>query len=163
MTTLSRNGQGGSRVIATCGRLQMFDPTPSLYERLGGYDGLAAIVDDLLPRLLDDPQLGVYWKGKCKDSLRKDRQLFVDFLGSAFGGPVFYPGRDMKTSHDGLGITENEWSRFIEHVVAGLKNLEIADREAAEFLAAAVSLKLDIVQTTHVVEGRAGERHERFA
>src|SRR5438046_2887996 len=52
----------------------MFDPTPSLYERLGGYDAIAAIVDDLLPRLLDDPRLGVYWKGKCTDSLNKDRQ-----------------------------------------------------------------------------------------
>jgi len=65
----------------------MFDPTPSLYERLGGYDGIAAIVDDLLPRLLGDPRLGIYWKGKCTDSLKKDRQLFVDFLASAFGGP----------------------------------------------------------------------------
>ena len=74
----------------------MLDPTPSLYERLGGYDRLAAIVDDLLPRLLGDPQLAVYWKGKCKDSLNKDRQLFVDFLGSAFGGPIVYLGRDMK-------------------------------------------------------------------
>jgi len=44
----------------------MLDPTPTLYERLGGYDGVAAIVDDLLPRLLGDPQLSVYWKGKCR-------------------------------------------------------------------------------------------------
>jgi len=129
----------------------MLDPTPSLYERLGGYDGLAAIVDDLLPRLLGDPQLAVYWKGKCKDSLRKDRQLIVDFLGSAFGGPIVYLGRDMKTSHEGLGITENEWNRFIEHVVATLKNLAIADPEATEFLAAAHSLKGDVVEATHVV------------
>ena len=129
----------------------MLDPTPSLYERLGGYDGLAAIVDDLLPRLLGDPQLAVYWKGKCKDSLKKDRQLIVDFLGSAFGGPIVYLGRDMKTSHDGLGITESEWNRFIEHLVAALKNLAIADREATEFLAAAGSLKGDVVEATHVV------------
>ncbi len=129
----------------------MLDPTPSLYERLGGYDGIAAVVDDLLRRLLGDPRLSVYWKGKCRDSLKKDRQLFVDFLGSAFGGPVVYPGRDMKTSHDGLGITENEWNRFIEHVVATLKNLAIAERETIEFLAAARSLKGDVVQASHVV------------
>jgi hemoglobin len=124
----------------------MFDPTPSLYERLGGYDGIAAIVDDLLPRLLGDPQLAVFWRGKCKDSLRKDRQLIVDFLGSAFGGPVAYLGRDMKISHDGLGITELHWSRFIDHVSATLKNMAVADREAAEFLAAAESLKREIVE-----------------
>ena len=130
----------------------MLDPTtPSLYERLGGYDGVAAIVDDLLPRLHGDPQLGVYWKGKCKDSLNKDRQLIVDFMASAFGGPAFYLGRDMKTSHDGLGITESEWNRFMEHVVSTLNNVAIPDREAVEFLAAASSLKGDIVAASHVV------------
>lgn len=128
----------------------MLDPTPSFYERLGGYDAIAAIVDDLLPRLLDDGQLGVYWKGKCKDSLKKDRQLFVDFLSSAFGGPVVYLGRDMKTSHDGLGITESEWNRFIEHVVATLKNLAIPERETTEFLAAAGRLKGDVLHAPHV-------------
>jgi hemoglobin len=129
----------------------MLDPTPSLYERLGGYDGIAAIVDDLFPRLLGDAGLGVYWKGKCKDSLKKDRQLFVDFLGAAFGGPVVYVGRDMKTSHDGLGITNIEWNHFIEHVVATLSNLAIPERETAEFLASAGSLKRDVVAGSQVV------------
>ena len=129
----------------------MLDPTPSLYDRLGGYDGLAAIVDDLLPRLLGDAQLAIYWKGKCKDSLKKDRQLIVDFLCAAFGGPVIYLGRDMKTSHDGLGITETEWQRFIDHASATLKNLAVADREAAEFLAAAASLKGDVVEVSHAL------------
>jgi hemoglobin len=129
----------------------MFDPTPSLYERLGGYDGIAAIVDDLLPRLLGDAQLAVFWKGKCNDSLKKDRQLIVDFLGSAFGGPVVYLGRDLKTSHDVLGITEMQWRRFTDHVSATLKNLAVADHEAAEFLAAAESLKGEVVEASHVV------------
>src|SRR5437773_724932 len=111
----------------------MLEPAPSFYERLGGYDGVAAIVDDLLPRLLDDPQLAMYWKGKCKDSLKKDRQLIVDFLASAFGGPVAYLGRDMKTSHDGLGITEAEWRLFVDHVRATLANLATGERAAAEF------------------------------
>jgi hemoglobin len=128
----------------------MLDPTPSLYERLGGYDGIAAIVDDLLPRLLGDPQLAVYWKGKCKDSLKKDRQLIVDFLAAAFGGPVAYLGRDMKTSHDGLGITDGEWSRFVDHVSATMKNIGVANREAAEFLAAAEGLKGDVVDVARV-------------
>jgi hemoglobin len=128
----------------------MLDPTPSLYERLGGYDGIAAIVDDLLGRLLADPQLAIYWKGKCKDSLKKDRQLIVDFLGSAFGGPVVYVGRDMKTSHDGLGITELEWHRFIDHLSATLKNLSVSEREAAEVVAAADSLKSDVVAAAEV-------------
>jgi hemoglobin len=128
----------------------MLDPSASLYERLGGYDGVAAIVDDLLPRLLDDRLLAVYWKGKCKDSLKKDRQLIVDFLGAAFGGPVVYLGRTMKVSHDGLGITGQEWQRFIEHVTATLQNQAIPEREANEFLAAADGLRAEIVQESPI-------------
>jgi hemoglobin len=131
----------------------MLDPSPSLYDRLGGYDGVAAIVDDLLPRLLGDPILTVYWKGKCKDSLKKDRQLIVDFLGSAFGGPVTYVGRSMKVSHEGLGITDEEWNRFIDHVTATLVNLGIGERESSEFLAAAESLKADVVEASRVAVG----------
>ena len=45
--------------------------TKSLYEPLGGYDAIAAVTDDLLARLLNDPQLGVFWKGYSENSLRK--------------------------------------------------------------------------------------------
>src|SRR5215510_10204052 len=48
--------------------------TKSLYERLGGYDAIAAVTDDLLARLLNDSQLGVFWKGHSENSLRRDRK-----------------------------------------------------------------------------------------
>ena len=129
----------------------MMDPDAPLYERLGGYDAIAAFVDDLLPRLLNDARIGVYWKGKCKDSLRKDRQLIVDFLCSAFGGPVQYLGRDMKTSHDGLEISEADWMVFEQHVVATLKNVGVSGREYDEVMAATVSLKEDVVAGANAV------------
>jgi hemoglobin len=129
----------------------MMDPDAPLYQRLGGYDAIAAFVDDLLPRLLNDKQIGVYWKGKCKDSLRKDRQLIVDFLCAAFGGPVQYLGRDMKTSHDGLEISEADWMAFEQHVVATLKNLGVSGREYDEVMAATVSLKGDVVASASAV------------
>jgi hemoglobin len=76
----------------------------SLYARLGGYDAIAAATDDLLGRLTGDPQIGIYWRGHSKDSLKRARQLVVDFLCEAFGGPVIYQGRNMMTSHEGLNI-----------------------------------------------------------
>lgn len=127
----------------------MLDPEKSLYHRLGGYDAIAAFVDDLLPRLTADPQIGVYWKGKCKDSMTKDRQLVVDFLCAATGGPVNYLGRDMKTSHEGLGISESDWNIFVQHAVASLNDLGVADRETNEFLSAAASLHGDVVERPH--------------
>ena len=124
----------------------MLDPERPLYYRLGGYDAVAAFVDDLLSRLLNDPDLGMYWKGKCKDSLKKDRQLLVDFLCVAAGGPVNYAGRDMKTSHEGLGISESHWNIFAQHAVEVLNDLGVAEREKSEVLALAGSFKGDIVE-----------------
>ena len=125
------------------------DPERPQYHRLGGYDAIAAFADDLLPRLMNDCQLAVYWKGKCKDSLSKERQLLVDFLCSAFGGPTRYTGRDMKTSHDGLAISESDWNVFIQHTTATLNDLGVAEREKGEVLAAAQSLKADIVESRY--------------
>lgn len=133
----------------------MLDPEKSLYHRLGGYDAIAAFVDDLLPRLTADSQIGVYWKGKCKDSMKKDRQLVVDFLCAATGGPVSYLGRDMKTSHEGLGISESDWDIFVQHSIASLGDLGVAEKEKAEFLSAAAGLKGDIVEARHLAGVRA--------
>ena len=124
----------------------MLDPENSLYHRLGGYDAIAAFADELLARVLADPQLGVYWKGKCKDSLRKERQVLVDYLCAAAGGPVNYSGRDMKTSHEGLGISESDWNVFAKHAVASLEDLGVPQGEKNDVLALASSLKGDIVE-----------------
>jgi hemoglobin len=118
----------------------------SLYERLGGYDAIAAATDDLLGRLTSDPVVGVYWKGHSKDSMKRDRQLIVDFLCGALGGPVVYRGRDMKTSHEGLNISENDWQIFVKHTEATLDHFGVQDPERQEFLAAGASLKGDIVE-----------------
>ena len=127
----------------------MLDPERSLYQRLGGYDAIAAFVDEFLPRVTTDPQIGVYWKGKCKDSLRRDRQLLVDFLCAATGGPVHYAGRDMKTSHEGLGISESDWNVLVQHATATLEDLGVAERERSEALSAVAGLKGDIVETQY--------------
>jgi hemoglobin len=127
----------------------------TLYQRLGGYDAIAAATDDLLERLLNDPQLKDYWKGKSEDSLRKDRQLIVDFLASAAGGPAFYTGRDMKLVHTGLGISERDWELFLDHTRAMLSHFEVPPREQGEVLDFLIGLKGDVVQPQPVTIGVA--------
>ena len=90
----------------------------SLYERLGGYDALAAAVDDLLPRLQGDSQLGVYWRGQNDHSKKRGRQMLLDFLVSALGGPAVYHGHDMRTAHQGLRINDSDWTVMERHVLA---------------------------------------------
>ena len=124
----------------------MFDPEKSLYHRIGGYDALAAFVDDFLPRVTGDPALGLYYKGKCKDSMRRDRQLLLDFMCSATGGPASYTGRDMKTAHEGLGITDTDWETLIRHARQSLSDLGVRPQEMSEALAAVQALKNVIVE-----------------
>ena len=118
----------------------------SLYERLGGYDAICAAVDDLVPRLHSDPQIGGYWKGQGNSTKRKERQLIVDFFVEAFGGPAFYNGREMKPLHEGIGISNSDWDVFVTHTVATLDKFGVQGQEREEFLAAAASLKGDIVE-----------------
>ena len=121
-------------------------PEKSLYERIGGYDAIAAATDELLKRLTSDPVIGVYWRGHSTDSMKRDRQLIVDFLCEAIGGPVIYRGRDMKTSHEGLRITERDWDIFVAHIVATLDHFSVPEQEKQEFLECAGSLKGEIVE-----------------
>jgi len=121
--------------------------TTSLYERLGGYDAIAAVVDDLLQRLLSDPQVGVYWRGHSTDSKQRDRQLLVNYMCHAAGGPVVYTGRDMKTSHAGLEISESDWQVTAGHLITALEKFNVPEQEKQEVLAFVSSLKADIVET----------------
>ncbi len=118
----------------------------TLYERMGGYDAIAAATDELLRRLTSDPDIGVYWRGHSTDSMKRDRQLIVDFLCEAIGGPIIYRGRDMKLSHEGLRITERDWDIFVAHIVATLDHFSVPEPEKQEFLDCAASLKGDIVE-----------------
>ena len=121
---------------------------PSLYARLGGYDAIAAVVDSLLDRLHRDPQLGRYWTSpRSVDTNRRERQLAVDFIAAAAGGPTFYLGRDMKTSHAGMGITTSDYQVLVRHTVATLDSFKVPDREKAEVLAFLSTLESEIVQT----------------
>jgi hemoglobin len=69
----------------------MQDKPASLYTRLGGYDAIAAMVDDLLPRLRSDELLSRFWVSpRSVDTHNRERQLAVDFIAAAAGGPTFY-------------------------------------------------------------------------
>jgi hemoglobin len=117
----------------------------TLYQRLGGYDAIAAATDELLSRLQSDPQLGDYWKGASNDNQRKARQLIVDFMVEAAGGPAMYTGRDMKKSHDGMHISGSDWDVFMRHSEATLDHFGVGTREKDDVLAFFASLRSDIV------------------
>jgi hemoglobin len=118
----------------------------TLYKRLGGYDAMAAVTDEFLGRLNADPQFVRFFSGHSTDSIKRLRQHVVDFLCFATGGPCVYMGRDMKTTHAGLGITEKDWDASVKSLVATLDKLNVPAKEKDEVLAAVSGLKKDIVE-----------------
>jgi hemoglobin len=120
--------------------------TKTLYERLGGYDAICAVADDLLPRLAADSQLGRFWQHRGEDGVKRERQLLIDFLCFSAGGPLSYSGRDMKISHKGMKISEKDWSAFLGHVNATLEAFQLPQAEHDEVVAFVQSTKTDIVE-----------------
>ena len=119
----------------------------SLYSRLGGYDAIAAVVDDLLVRLRDDPRLRRFWMSpRSTDSNNRERQLAVDFIAAAAGGPTFYLGRDMKTSHKGMGIDQADYTAAKNHLVATLEKFNVPERERDDVMTFISSIENDIVE-----------------
>jgi hemoglobin len=118
----------------------------TLYSRLGGYDAIAAVADDLLPRLMADTQLARFWQHRGEDGLRREKQLLIDFLCASAGGPLYYRGREMATAHRGMGISEGDWAVFLTHVKATLEKFAVPARERGETLAFLESTKEDIVE-----------------
>jgi hemoglobin len=118
----------------------------TLYERLGGYDPIAAIIDDLLARMRNDPMFARFGGGRSLDSIRRGRQLLVDQFCALSGGPCVYSGRDMKTSHGGLGITAQEWEGSIQHTAAALDHFNIPPKEKEEFIALFERYRAEIVE-----------------
>ena len=118
----------------------------TLYERLGGYDAISAVANDLLPRLQADPKLGRFWQNRGEDGVSREKQLLIDFLSSSAGGPMYYTGRDMKTSHKGMRISENDWSAFLGHLNATLDAFKVPKAERDQVVAFIQSTKSDIVE-----------------
>lgn len=118
----------------------------SLYERLGGYDAIVAVCNDLLPRLVGDPALGRFWAHRGDDGVAREKQLLIDFICSAAGGPLYYTGRDMKISHKGMRISGADWRTFMDHVRATLAKFDVPEPERGEALAFVESTRQDIVE-----------------
>jgi len=118
----------------------------TLYERLGGYDAISAVANDLVPRLQADPQLARFWQHRGEDGIKREKQLLIDFLCSSAGGSLYYTGRDMKTSHKGMKITESDWSAFLGHLNATLETFQVPQAERDEVVAFVQSAKSDIVE-----------------
>ncbi len=118
----------------------------SLYERLGGYDAIAAVVAALMVRIKDDDKLRRFYDHRGADGIAREEQLLVDFLCASSGGPMVYTGRDMKTVHIGMRLDEDDWKRAMVHLTATLEAFEVPEQGKGEVMSFHENLKTEIVE-----------------
>lgn len=118
----------------------------TLYQRIGGYDAIAKIVDDFLPKLLAEPKIASMIGGLANTSRMRNRQLIVDQICHETGGPCLYIGRTMEEAHQGLEINDELWEFSQKAFGEVLDANRIKDPEKAELIALVEKLRPEIVE-----------------
>jgi len=131
--------------FAACASMGDGTPSPSLYKRLGGRDGIALVVDDFVANMVADARVNARFKGAAPAAVFKLRTNLADQICDATGGPCSYLGRDMKATHTGMKITDAEWSATVENLVKALDKYKVGEQEKKELLGALGPMKADIV------------------
>jgi len=122
----------------------------SLYDRLGGKDVIAAVVDDFVARCAADARIN----GKfARTDIPRLKANLIDQVCAAAGGPCTYTGRDMRTTHDGMAVTAAEFDALVGDLVATLDSFKVGEAEKAELLGVLGPLRADIVEVESTVTG----------
>jgi hemoglobin len=116
-----------------------------LYQRLGGYDAIAAVVTEFADRLFNDPKLEKFFGGMSADSRKRFKQLNIELVCGATGGPREYLGRSMPQAHQGSGIRDADFDQVAGHLVATLNKFKVPKKEKDELLAIIGGLRPAIV------------------
>ena len=118
----------------------------SLYERLGGYDAISAVVDVFLDKVWSDPQIDRFFVGMGTDTRDQLRQKNKNLLCHNTGGPCKKINRPLKVAHAGLGITDKEFDIVVNHLGDTLKEFKVPQREQEEVMAKVRNLRSYIVE-----------------
>jgi len=133
----------GAYGCATMGDSQ--EAAPSLYKRLGGREGIALVVGDFVGNMAADARVSARFKDMKPADVEKLKSNIADQICDATGGPCSYLGRDMKTTHKGMKITEAEWNATVENLVKALDKNNVGAQTKSELLGALAPMKADIV------------------
>lgn len=115
----------------------------SLYDRIGGEDGVVKLVGAFYDRVLADPEIGPFFKHVPMEALRKMQK---EFFSEALGGPLFYSGRPLREVHAGMQIKRYHLKRFtdclLETLEAGQEDLKL-ERKDIDAIYSRIALEAD--------------------
>jgi hemoglobin len=116
----------------------------TLYERLGGADGIAKLVDTAINAHLVNPIVKTRFE-KVED-LDHAKRMAREFLSAGAGGPVTYTGRDMLTAHKGMNISEQEYLAVTDDIVGAMEKHKVSEDAKKDVIAILYSLKGSIIR-----------------
>lgn len=116
--------------------------TQSLYERIGGAAAVEAAVDVFYRKVLADKRINHYFDTVDMDGQRAKQKAFLTF---AFGGPNQYSGKDMRTAHAKMSLTEADFNAVMENLGATLEELKVPPALIEEAAGIAMSVKNDVL------------------
>ena len=116
--------------------------TRSLYDRLGGKDAITAVIDDFVANVAADKRINARF---AKTNIPHLKQMLVDQVCQATGGPCTYTGKSMRDAHQGMKITEAEFNALVEDLTQSLDKHGVPATEKSELLTALGGMKGDIV------------------
>src|SRR5262245_66250685 len=114
--------------LAACASMKG-EPEPSLYKRLGGREGIALVVGDFVTNMAQDSRVNARFKDMKPADVEKLKSNLADQICDATGGPCSYLGKDMKTVHKNMKITEAEWNATVENLGKALTKQRVPATE----------------------------------
>ncbi len=117
----------------------------TLYQRLGGYEAITAVVNEFADKLFMDPKLSAFFGNWASDKQARFKQLNTLLVCSATGGPCTYVGRTMPASHQGMAIDNARFDQVAGHLVTTLDKFKVPKPEKDELLGIIGGLRPEIV------------------
>lgn len=114
----------------------------SLYERLGGQPAINAVVDDFVANVAADQRINRFFANANVPRLKR---LLAEQICAGAGGPCTYTGRDMKMTHAGMGVGDQDFNALVEDLIKSLDKYKVPTKEQQELLALLGPMRKDIV------------------
>lgn len=118
-------------MLSGCQGSHRMETPQTLYQQVGGADGVARVVDGLLSRVHDDARLNGLFENTDLDDLRR---LVNEQLCQAMGGPCVYSGRSMEDAHSGLNINDQEFDWFVAHLIESMRAASLTEKQQTAIL-----------------------------
>lgn len=114
----------------------------TLYERLGGHEGIRGVVDDFYDRLLDDDELGPFFADADMETLRRTQ---TDFLCEKAGGPETYDAVPVREAHLHVPFTPEHIQRAIELLDESLAEFDVPEQDAEAVVQAVAEYEQELL------------------